>query len=89
MTSRRPYREALCQDDALEEIMRNSGTQFDPEVVSAFLKMVRTNPDGFRDEHEEYGSRVVVDGHDHASKKHNKEHKAKARDKELTPIDAL
>ena len=33
MTSRRPYREAMSQDDALEEVMRNSGTQFDPQVV--------------------------------------------------------
>jgi diguanylate cyclase (GGDEF)-like protein/putative nucleotidyltransferase with HDIG domain len=59
MTSRRPYREAMTRDDALEEIMRNSGTQFDPDVVSAFLTMVRSNPDGFRDENEEYGSRVL------------------------------
>jgi HD-GYP domain-containing protein (c-di-GMP phosphodiesterase class II) len=59
MTSRRPYREAMTRDDALEERMRNSGTQFDPDVVPAFLQMVRSYPDGFRDEHEEYGSRVV------------------------------
>ncbi len=59
MTSRRPYREPMTRDDALEEIMRNSGTQFDPDVATAFLKMVRSNPDGFRDEYEEYGSRVV------------------------------
>ena len=65
MTSRRPYREAMSQDDALEEVMRNSGTQFDPEVVSAFLKMIRTNPDGFRDEQEEYGTHVVMDEDGH------------------------
>lgn len=82
MTSRRPYREALSQDDALEEIMRNSATQFDPDVVTAFLKMIRSNPDGFRDEHEEYGSRVIVDGQAaHRDRKH--------RDQELAPIDTL
>ncbi len=62
MTSRRPYREAMSQDDALEEIMRNSGSQFDPVTVEAFLRMVRRNPDGFRDEHEEFGTRVVETG---------------------------
>ena len=81
MTSRRPYREALSQEDALEELMRNSGTQFDPDVVSAFLKMVRTNPDGFRDEGEEFGSRVIHDGSDH----HLSREEAEAR---LRAIDA-
>lgn len=65
MTSRRPYREAMSRDDALEEIMRNSGSQFDPQVVSAFLKMVRTNPDGFRGEHEEYSTHIVLDEDGH------------------------
>jgi putative nucleotidyltransferase with HDIG domain len=37
MTSDRPYRKAMAGPDALAEILRNSGTQFDPEVVSAFL----------------------------------------------------
>ena len=59
MTTRRPYREAMRQEDALEEIMRHAGTQFDPNTVEAFMRMVRRNPDGFRDEHEEFGTRVV------------------------------
>ncbi len=63
MTSRRPYRDAMSQDDALEEIMRNSGSQFDPDVVAAFMTMVRSNPDGWKDEHDEFGSRVV-EGHE-------------------------
>jgi len=62
MTSRRPYRDPMSRDEALEEVMTNSGTQFDPDVVSAFLAMVRTNPDGFRDEDDHFGSRVVTDG---------------------------
>ena len=36
MTSDRPYRKALKPEDALKEILRNGGTQFDPEVVRAF-----------------------------------------------------
>ncbi|MDI6687911.1 MAG: HD domain-containing protein [Desulfobacterales bacterium] len=38
MTSDRPYRKALKSEDALKEILRNRGTQFDPEVVRAFEK---------------------------------------------------
>jgi len=37
MTSDRPYRRALSTLDALNEILRNSGSQFDPTVVEAFL----------------------------------------------------
>ena len=37
MTSDRPYRRALTFAAAREEIIRESGKQFDPEVVSAFL----------------------------------------------------
>jgi response regulator RpfG family c-di-GMP phosphodiesterase len=37
MTSDRPYRAALGWDDAVEEIMAQSGRQFDPDVVQAFV----------------------------------------------------
>ena len=37
MTSDRPYRRALTREDALEELRRNAGTQFDPGVVKALL----------------------------------------------------
>jgi len=37
MTSVRPYRGALTFQDAREEIIRCSGSQFDPDVVEAFL----------------------------------------------------
>lgn len=39
MTSDRPYRKALPREDALTELRNCSGTQFDPEVVDAFLKV--------------------------------------------------
>jgi HD-GYP domain-containing protein (c-di-GMP phosphodiesterase class II) len=35
LTSERPYRPAMAQSQALEEIASKSGTQFDPEVVQA------------------------------------------------------
>jgi len=39
MTSDRPYRRALPPWQALEEIVSNSGRQFDPRVVEAFKKV--------------------------------------------------
>jgi HD-GYP domain-containing protein (c-di-GMP phosphodiesterase class II) len=35
LTSNRPYREALTPDEALAELRRCAGTQFDPQVVEA------------------------------------------------------
>jgi HD-GYP domain-containing protein (c-di-GMP phosphodiesterase class II) len=37
MTSDRPYRKALSIEEALDEIVRNRSTQFDPEMVDALL----------------------------------------------------
>jgi len=39
ITSDRPYRQASDFDSAREEILRCSGTQFDPAVVEVFLKI--------------------------------------------------
>lgn len=39
MTSNRPYRPPLSHEVALREIRQNSGTQFDPLVVEAFLDL--------------------------------------------------
>lgn len=38
ITSDRPYRKARTFREAKEEIRRNSGTQFDPEIAAVFLK---------------------------------------------------
>ncbi len=41
MVNDRPYQQALAVGDALGEIQRGSGTQFDPLVVAAFLGLER------------------------------------------------
>jgi putative nucleotidyltransferase with HDIG domain len=41
MTSDRPYRRMKTKEDAIKEITRCAGTQFDPSVVEAFLKWVQ------------------------------------------------
>ncbi|MPM65393.1 hypothetical protein SDC9_112289 [bioreactor metagenome] len=45
MTSDRPYRKALSSENALDEIKRCSGTQFDPDLVDKFIDYIkkRTN----------------------------------------------
>jgi len=40
MTSARPYREARSVAVAREELQRGAGTQFDPQVVDAFLRVL-------------------------------------------------
>ncbi|GAB4274485.1 MAG: hypothetical protein Kow0056_02840 [Coriobacteriia bacterium] len=48
MTSPRPYREPLTTSQAINELREHSGTQFDPEVVSAFLRTLGENRTGER-----------------------------------------
>lgn len=40
MTSDRPYREAMSKEEAKEELIRCSGTQFDPDIVNIFIEEV-------------------------------------------------
>ncbi len=40
MTNDRVYRKAISKEEALEELMRNSGTQFDPKIVRIFVDLV-------------------------------------------------
>lgn len=42
MSSNRPYRQALPYEQCLDEIIKNSGTQFDPEWVEIFADLANT-----------------------------------------------
>ena len=44
MTSERPYRPALPFSVALQEVRKNAGYQFDPELSSLFVQLVREPP---------------------------------------------
>jgi HD-GYP domain-containing protein (c-di-GMP phosphodiesterase class II) len=50
MMSRRPYRQGLSSAEAIAELRRTSGTQFDGEVVGAFVELVSS------------GAIVIADG---------------------------
>lgn len=39
MISDRPYRQAMSQDQALLELSRCAGTQFDPDIVDVFMRL--------------------------------------------------
>jgi HD-GYP domain-containing protein (c-di-GMP phosphodiesterase class II) len=41
MTSNRPYRMALTQDEAFRELRQGAGTQFDPDMTEVFIEMVK------------------------------------------------
>jgi putative nucleotidyltransferase with HDIG domain len=40
MTSDRPYRKAMCLEEAVQELRAHEGTQFDPQVVSVFVSIL-------------------------------------------------
>jgi HD-GYP domain-containing protein (c-di-GMP phosphodiesterase class II) len=40
MTTDRPYRSAMTRDAAIAELHANTGTQFDPRIVAALIKVV-------------------------------------------------
>ncbi len=45
MTSKRSYRDSLSLDLVKEEILRNSGTQFDPDISKVFLDILDNQPE--------------------------------------------
>jgi HD domain-containing protein/GAF domain-containing protein len=45
MTQHRPYRAAVGHHAAMQEIREHNGTQFDPQVVTAFEQLMAAKPD--------------------------------------------
>jgi len=43
MQSRRPYKGGISKTEAIKEIKRCAGTQFDPQLVEIFLKIIKNN----------------------------------------------
>ena len=43
MTNDRPYRKALSKEEAIKELEKCEGTQFDPKIVNIFLKILNKN----------------------------------------------
>ena len=41
MTNTRRYRKALSREQAIEELLKHRGTQFDPTVIDAFIKTMK------------------------------------------------
>ena len=41
MTQDRPYRKAMTHEEAIEEVVRNSGTQFDPRIAELFVRLLK------------------------------------------------
>ena len=45
MVTKRVYRDSFTKEEALNELLRNSGTQFDSNLVEVFINKVLVNED--------------------------------------------
>ena len=62
MTSDRPYRKALPLDAVVRELHKFSGTQFDPSVVQAFLKLLDQEGESFISKDQKFDFYAFIEG---------------------------
>ena len=62
MTSDRPYRKALPIDVVVTELHKYSGSQFDPVVVDAFLKLLEDEGDAFISKNQKFDIYEFIEG---------------------------
>jgi HD-GYP domain-containing protein (c-di-GMP phosphodiesterase class II) len=48
MVSDRPYRRALSTDEAVDQLVKGSGTSFDPEIILAFTELLNDRSHKYR-----------------------------------------
>ena len=62
MTSDRPYRKALPLDIVYTELTKYSGSQFDPACVSAFLRLLEREGEGFLAKDQKFDIYAFIEG---------------------------
>ena len=62
MTSDRPYRKALPIDTVVAELNKYSGSQFDPVVVQAFLRLLEDEGEAFISKHQKFDLYAFIEG---------------------------
>lgn len=62
MTSDRPYRNALDTEAVIKELHKFSGSQFDPVVVKAFLRLLEAEGDAFISKNQKFDIYAFIDG---------------------------
>jgi len=62
MTSDRPYRNALPIEVVVTELHKYSGSQFDPKVVEAFLRLLECEGDAFISRHQKFDIYAFIEG---------------------------
>jgi putative nucleotidyltransferase with HDIG domain len=62
MTSDRPYRKALPLDVVYTELTKYSGSQFDPACVSAFLRLLEREGEGFLRKDQKFDIYAFIEG---------------------------
>jgi putative nucleotidyltransferase with HDIG domain len=61
MMDERPYKKAFSHEDAIDELKRNAGILFDPQVVTTFIYVLNTDMTQVRHNHSLSGANVQAD----------------------------